>query len=396
MNRIESVETGIKTRLVNHLGQCVSGLRGMNPMSFAAMTGVRAPMVNGLPNQTQFSQAHAPSRVHHPRMHTQNGSLQHPASYPPNTPYQTETTGSHTKALQNMMRPRNIPISSNNNVNQSNPQSSFSKQEPKTISTIYGHSNPSTSTPNLSPQSASSQASFPVTPQSDKMSPSSSSLSSSSPESSNQSPPSSIARPIVKKIDASCVPTVPMKPSIKLSSEETPYGHLFSGKSRTSAFTSVRLLKQTDCSPSTFGTNNYASDKIVAPTARRLVPLSSADSSTLSQKNEPIYSINSLMNANSKDLQTESSKLSVFQHPVDRSSSETFHTESLSRKRSLDSILEEGDNKKYVKLEDNPASSSFPSAYIHRPSNVEHRRHSSPSFRPPQVHQEEKDMWRPW
>nr|XP_053643439.1 protein deadpan-like isoform X1 [Cherax quadricarinatus] len=46
VSRIEGVDTAVRQRLMQHLGQCVSGLTAMTPMSFTAMAGLPMPLAH--------------------------------------------------------------------------------------------------------------------------------------------------------------------------------------------------------------------------------------------------------------------------------------------------------------------------------------------------------------
>ncbi|XP_042883618.1 protein hairy-like [Penaeus japonicus] len=48
VSRIEGVDGGVRQRLLQHLGQCVSGLSAMTPLSFTAMAGLPLPMTTHL------------------------------------------------------------------------------------------------------------------------------------------------------------------------------------------------------------------------------------------------------------------------------------------------------------------------------------------------------------
>ncbi|XP_066972587.1 uncharacterized protein [Macrobrachium rosenbergii] len=46
VSRIEGVDAGVRQRLLQHLGQCVSGLSAMTPLSFTAMAGLPLPLAH--------------------------------------------------------------------------------------------------------------------------------------------------------------------------------------------------------------------------------------------------------------------------------------------------------------------------------------------------------------
>ncbi|KAF2365877.1 Myc-type basic helix-loop-helix (bHLH) domain [Trinorchestia longiramus] len=200
VSRIDSVDNGVKQRLVKHLGQCVSGLQTMTPATFAAMAGVLPPS---------------------------NPSSHMRPQFPQQQPLYEEPKGGHARALQNLIlarteaaRTASLPLN-------------LMPKNPNLRHVVVGPADKSkqplpTSTPNISPQTLS--LSLPVTPQSAKLSPSSSL--SLSPEADSPSPTnqSSKFKMQNEKLYSVKLPIRPSHPSIQMKLEEPvlefPRGHV--------------------------------------------------------------------------------------------------------------------------------------------------------------------------
>ncbi|XP_037790182.1 protein deadpan-like [Penaeus monodon] len=67
VSRIEGVDSGVRQRLLQHLGQCVSGLSAMTPLSFTAMAGLPMPLTHlqggGLPSSPHPGLQQSPGDV---------------------------------------------------------------------------------------------------------------------------------------------------------------------------------------------------------------------------------------------------------------------------------------------------------------------------------------------
>ena len=395
----------------------------MTPVSFATMAGVPYPPPPPPPPQGKLVnnslRSALPSTNHH---HRPQYSQHHQIS-PPSVPNIDEAKGTHSRALQNLVKAQLVPRQPHNSVLL--PRNAVAPF-PNNIRVLSPPNNQKLGslppTPNVSPSSLSSQgSSLPPTPKSLKRS-HSSSMSVSSPEFSNHSPPveHSGSRKPIQHIIPSSIPAQHALSNVVIKVEQHDSTKYLNHSNRASAFTAVRSNICFPGAPSLLHNNQPniktdpsiaiqynnelpsipRSDKIIIPTARRLVPLSNTNTVIRGQ-----IALQHVKNSQNMLVEAESSKMGSNMHLTDANKIITlplsFSSDNISdygssslgsgsRKRSLDSSYErEAVKNKEIKMETvKRGPSSLPSS-----SAAAKREHERIGDEAPQ---DDKDMWRPW
>lgn len=331
-----------------------------------------------------------------------------------------EAKGTHSRALQNILRAQLAPRQACNTVVPTQSQKIVQPFGKHDISPPSMRRLPSlsTSTPNVSPSVKSGpESSLPPTPNSLKQSPLSS-FSGSSPESSNQSPPTQNIKPTISGtiFTSNALQKQPLQPSIKLNLDEQTIPFGFNRSNHASAFTAVKgnnslpIVSSSIIPPLTKHDPNSVihhnrelptlprSNGIVVPTARRIVPSTSNETVVRAHVAlHPMYNkieltVKAEMNEHTSENITEVHRNATM--PINTTGTEAVPNCSVpfqvvGRKRSLDSCYEER-QQKAPKIEIvHGGPSSLPS------SSMLHKREPVVES-PPILPQEDKDMWRPW